>query len=251
MHSALLLWLVASSAPSDGGVRPAALGCLERHYGATSAPADGGWTVRLPDGSEHPFDDGRVKTLEQRLASPDLEDTFAVPYRKGAIRPVTTPDDDPGRVRFEPLFRAAYGATPRQVDVVPFELFGQRLRVHRKVLPAFRRVERRLKAAVALDASLLPFLQGLGGTFVWRKIAGTDRQSAHSFGISIDLNVARSHYWDWQRPKEPLVWRNRIPQPIVDAFEAEGFAWGGRWFHYDTMHFEYRPELLDPACAPP
>ena len=35
---------------------------------------------------------------------------------------------------------------------------------------------------------------------------------------------------------------------IVDAFEAEGFAWGGRWYHYDTMHFEWRPELFDAAC---
>ena len=41
-----------------------------------------------------------------------------------------------------------------------------------------------------------------------------------------------------------------MPQKIVDAFEAEGFVWGGRWYHYDTMHFEYRPELLDPACYP-
>ena len=39
-------------------------------------------------------------------------------------------------------------------------------------------------------------------------------------------------------------WRNRFPQAIVDAFEAEGFIWGGRWYHYDTMHFEYRPELF-------
>jgi hypothetical protein len=43
-------------------------------------------------------------------------------------------------------------------------------------------------------------------------------------------------------------WENRIPQFIVDAFEAEGFIWGGRWYHYDTMHFEYRPELFDAAC---
>jgi hypothetical protein len=25
-------------------------------------------------------------------------------------------------------------------------------------------------------------------------------------------------------------------------------VWGGRWYHYDTMHFEYRPELFDPRC---
>ena len=44
------------------------------------------------------------------------------------------------------------------------------------------------------------------------------------------------------------AWKNQIPQAIVDAFEAEGFAWGGRWYHYDTMHFEWRPELRDPRC---
>ena len=23
-----------------------------------------------------------------------------------------------------------------------------------------------------------------------------------------------------------------------------GFIWGGKWYHYDTMHFEFRPELV-------
>jgi hypothetical protein len=109
-------------------------------------------------------------------------------------------------------------------------------------------VAKRLSEAVAKDPSLRPFLKNLGGTFVWRRIAHTHRQSAHSYGVSLDLNVARSHYWEWARPREPVRWANRIPQVLVDAFEAEGFIWGGRWYHYDTMHFEYRPELLDPSC---
>ena len=71
--------------------------------------------------------------------------------------------------------------------------------------------------------------------------------SAHSYGIAIDLNDALSDYWRWEKSG----WRNRIPQAIVDAFEAEGFIWGGRWYHFDTMHFEYRPELLDGSCYPP
>jgi hypothetical protein len=33
-------------------------------------------------------------------------------------------------------------------------------------------------------------------------------------------------------------------QEIVDIFERHGFIWGGKWYHFDTMHFEYRPELL-------
>ena len=136
------------------------------------------------------------------------------------------------------------------VDVVPFELMGKSLRVHRTVLPAFTRVRARLTALCAEQPALREFLVGLGGTFVVRNIAGTTRRSAHSYGVSLDVNVALSHYWRWQRPAAPLRWQNRIPQAIVDAFEAEGFIWGGRWYHYDTMHFEYRPELLDAACYP-
>jgi D-alanyl-D-alanine carboxypeptidase len=30
-------------------------------------------------------------------------------------------------------------------------------------------------------------------------------------------------------------------------FEQHGFIWGGKWYHYDTMHFEYRPEIIATA----
>ncbi len=44
------------------------------------------------------------------------------------------------------------------------------------------------------------------------------------------------------RGKHPF--RNRIPLGIVTICEKHGFIWGGTWYHGDTMHFEYRPELL-------
>ena len=31
---------------------------------------------------------------------------------------------------------------------------------------------------------------------------------------------------------------------VVEVFEKHGFIWGGKWYHYDTMHFEYRPEII-------
>jgi hypothetical protein len=85
----------------------------------------------------------------------------------------------------------------------------------------------------------------LGGTFNWRKIHGTDRLSPHSFRIAIDLDPTFGDYWQWSRSGS-LGWhyRNRIPIEIVEIFERHGFIWGGKWFHFDTMHFEYRPELL-------
>ncbi len=225
---------------------PAPIACLERHYGATAVEKDGAHFARLPDGTLLPLDDGRKKSFDDKLDAPDVEDVFSIPYRPGPIRPVTTPDDDPGRIRIPRLFEVAYPPG----GLVRIDFLGQKLTVHRKVAPAFARVAARLGRALRADPGLGPFLEHLGGTYNPRKIAGTDRPSAHSYGISIDINVARSHYWRSRARGTPILWRNQIPQAIVDAFEAEGFIWGGRWYHYDTMHFEYRPELLDPACLP-
>lgn len=226
---------------------PRALACLAKWYPVEPVKVEGAWHFKL-GAATYPWDDGKTKSFEQKLESPDLEDTFSIPYVPGPIQPVTRENEDPGRIRFDPLFHAAYGDSEAKVDVVGIDFLGQKLKVHRAVAPAFERVAKRLDAVLKREPSLRPFLRGLGGTFVWRKIANTQRQSAHSYGVSIDVNVKRSHYWEWAKPKEPVRWANQIPQVLVDAFEAEGFIWGGRWFHYDTMHFEYRPELLDPAC---
>ena len=86
------------------------------------------------------------------------------------------------------------------------------------------------------------------GTFVWRLISGTNRLSMHSYGVAIDINLNLSHYWQWDcRCKDenvPLSYRNKIAAQVVEIFEKHGFIWGGKWYHYDTMHFEYRRELL-------
>jgi hypothetical protein len=68
----------------------------------------------------------------------------------------------------------------------------------------------------------------------------------HSFGIAIDIDADHSDYWRWNRPGRDgtYPYRNRVPREVVDIFEKHGFIWGGAWYHYDTMHFEYRPELL-------
>ena len=230
---------VASAAPRMGGAADPRAACLARHYGATALAL--------------PFDDGVTKTNEERLARPDLEDMLAVPYRRGPITPVVDPSHDPGRVRVEALFRAAYGGTPDAVSsaLVPVELRGRRVSFHRRAADALRRVSARLDriATPAIDRSFA----SLGGTFAARPIAGTDRTSAHAWGIAIDLDPSLGDYWRNESSaaagkSAQLHWRNRVPPEVVEAFEAEGFAWGGRWYHYDTMHFEYRPELFDSDC---
>ena len=239
----IVLFLIGDST----GTAPVALSCVARHYPVTPMFEQGRWMAALPDGTRIPLDDGKTKTFDERLANPDIEDLFRIPYQAGPILPVTTVDHDPGRVRIEAILAAAYGGKDVASQQVRVRFLGNPVRVHRKIASALARVEQRLIQARAADPRLAPFLRHLSGGFAQRKIAGTDRTSAHAFGIAVDLDSSQSEYWRWQRIA-PLRWHNRIPQAIVDAFEAEGFIWGGRWYHYDTMHFEYRPELLDPAC---
>jgi hypothetical protein len=183
-----------------------------------------------------------------------LEELYRSPYPSGPIAPVDAADagslEDPGRQRLEQLFRATYGGTReevyRHVRYVPF--FGTAWPFHERVAPAVRRVVERLQAAARAEPKLLPYLTEIGGTWIWRPIARSRTLSTHAWGIAIDLNVERSFYWRWTPRGEAPRWRSSTPQAIVDAFEAEGFIWGGRWRHFDTMHFEYRPELLADAC---
>ena len=104
-------------------------------------------------------------------------------------------------------------------------------------------------AAVSRELDALPpsfdvFLVPSAGTYNCRVIAGTDRVSAHGYAIAITLK--RSQYWRDAPPRQDraISFMNEVPTDIVHIFERHGFIWGGRWYHYDTMHFEYRPELL-------
>ena len=100
-----------------------------------------------------------------------------------------------------------------------------------------------------LPAKMTKYLMPSAGTFNCRVVAGTNRMSAHGLGIAIDIATTLADYWYWNRPGPDGRYphRNRIPWEIVEAFERHGFVWGGKWYHYDTMHFEYRPEILAAA----
>jgi hypothetical protein len=199
------------------------------------------------------FDDGKSKTLSQQYAEPDIEDQLKVVYVKGKT-PNPAELDDPGRIRNDSFFKAMYGATPAAVqqNLVTItwlpKTVKQQLRVSR-----INGVDKKLQAISdeleKLPANLLPYVQQVAGTFTWRVIKGTNRLSTHSFGITMDINTRYSNYWQWdnkttnEQIKIP-TYINRIPPEIVAIFEKHGFIWGGKWYHYDTMHFEYRPELL-------
>ncbi len=204
--------------------------------------------LALADGKVVPWE----KTPNERTeASPfDLKDNYETPYPLGPIHPLTDENFNPGRVRVDELFFATYGKTARDIQkaLVTVVVGGKAFAVHSKIADPLRRVAARLAPMMSKDPSLSRFFVAPGGTFNWRFIAGTKELSMHSWAIAIDLDVGLANYW--RNEPKPLKWTNRYPHAIVDAFEAEGFIWGGRWYYFDTMHFEYRPELIDPSCYP-
>ena len=63
-------------------------------------------------------------------------------------------------------------------------------------------------------------------------------------------NYGKQIYWVWTRVNNkawyavPYDKRWHPPKEVVKVFEKYGFIWGGKWHNYDTIHFEYRPELI-------
>ena len=196
------------------------------------------------DGTVMVYDDGKEKAFEEMLDNPDLEDMFKPQY-------ITGPDwgeppaenSDPGRARYEPFFAKMYGGTQSEVkaNLTTINWFGTSVQVS-----TVNDVDKRFKAVIEdlkkLDEKYHKYFKKTAGTFNYRKIAGTDRYSAHSYGIAIDINTDYSDYWRWDKS---MKYKNRIPYEVAEVFERHGFIWGAKWYHYDTMHFEYRPELLN------
>jgi hypothetical protein len=162
--------------------------------------------------------------------------------------------EDPGRVRYEPFFKKMYGASAEAVkkNLTTIVWLPKTMNVKLQVTTVNDIHKKMQEISNRLDTMphLHKYLKNPGGTFMWRNIAGTDRLSMHSFGMTIDVNVEFSDYWRWAIKEEEgdgtrvIEYKNRIPLELVEIFESYGFIWGGKWYHYDTMHFEYRPELL-------
>jgi len=75
--------------------------------------------------------------------------------------------------------------------------------------------------------------------------------SPHAFGVAVDIHWRSGlDYWLDSPQGGGYRYRSVLPREIVAVFERHGFIWGGKWRHFDGMHFEYRPELLGMTMPP-
>jgi hypothetical protein len=245
-YGAAVALLLAASAPSVA----ASVDDLVRAYPDVLAGFDG-TNLIWRDGTRMPVDDRRPnKSMEEQLRNGSILDQLRLAYPRDAPL-LPAPQQDPGRVRNRAFFDKMYGdcKSGQVVPALGHIVWLPNTWGHVISITSINGIDRRL-AAISRELDALPqddkkYVYPLGGTYACRVVADTGQTSMHAWGAAIDINPAFSDYWLWRRAAGTApTYLNRIPPKVVKAFERHGFIWGGRWAHFDTMHFEYRPELL-------
>jgi hypothetical protein len=246
-------------------------------------PRDGDWALRMDD--EWLFwAHGRLLPEAER-GNWELYAPFRFyAYPLGDLPPVPNLDDE-SAARLTKLLEASRAHPPRRSEaflerlfragsrgeitkrIVRVNFLGFSVQVHERIAGPLQDVARECEAVRAADKQCAAFFAGLAEIdgFNYRDVAGTLSRSYHGYGLAVDL-IPRSYsgrapYWRWVMDKDPRWWatpyerRWSVPQQVISAFERHGFVWGGKWLFFDTMHFEYRPEILlmarTPAPSPP
>ncbi|TFG62559.1 MAG: M15 family peptidase [Spirochaetales bacterium] len=157
------------------------------------------------------------------------------------------------------LYNALWGVSDRSSSwekVKTTYFFGLKTEIHRELLEDLAAVEEEILTGMKTDDKLRRFVESLVKIdgYNFRNISGTDALSFHSYGTALDILPAgfngKQVYWLWAKPNFPewysLPYEKRFmpPEAFIRAFENHGFVWGGKWFYFDTIHFEYRPEIF-------
>ena len=203
------------------------------------------------DGARMAIGAGRPeRPFEVMLRSATIADQLRQAYERGPPQGPPPRDHSPGRLRNTAFFAKMYGdcargeVAGRMRPVAWMPASGRQMLQVTEINDVAARLERIVAELERLPDLLKAFLVPSAGTYNCRPVADTGLPSMHGSGAAIDINVAKSDYWAWARRRGEIAYRNQIPFEIVGIFEEAGFIWGGKWYHFDTMHFEYRPELL-------
>ncbi|WP_156679453.1 M15 family metallopeptidase [Sphingomonas profundi] len=182
-----------------------------------------------------------ARAAQRIVDAPTVRDIFAWPYPLG---PATAPAGDPGRARPAALFTRMYGDCAKgevEPHLVPVRWVGGRSLRFTRINGAAAALEAAARDLEALGPAYARYLWPTSGSYACRAIAGTEARSMHGYGAAIDLASRYGDYWRWSRSGVP---GRTIPPAIVAVFERHGFIWGGKWAHFDSFHFEYRPEII-------
>ena len=221
---------------------------------SVSYPA--GDTVLFLGGRAVYFKGGKMLGAE-RLSEQDRFEPILYEYPLGPLLDARPAAGEP--MYSTDVLESLFGRTESEIRQhgrrVPF--LDRRVFMNLATLEALAAVEADIRTTAERDPELLTWLSeiSVAYSFIARDVAGTDSRSYHAWGFAVDLvpnSYRNKHvYWRWSRVFNREGWANipldqrwSPPQAAIDVFERHGFIWGGKWSHFDTIHFEYRPDIL-------
>ncbi len=215
----------------------------------TGVEHDGGYIyIVMESGARLVYDDKKVKSYDEMLGDADLQDMLSQVYPLSDIDELMKGDCDPGRIRVYAFFSGIYGKTQDEVrsHLVNVSACSGNPVFSRcgGAAEALGRAFTQVTALIGRDQAVSAFVYPLSGTFNYRDIAGTGRLSMHAYAAAVDLHLNGNDYWRWVPREKGQKRLDAYPRELVRIFEQNGFIWGGKWAHFDLVHYEYRPELI-------
>ena len=237
-----------------------ALQCLLKAYPEVLVEVREDKAVISRNGEVFSYDEALAdRSFESLLIRADLRAQMQTPYPAEPLTRGPAQDIDPGRIRSDRFFKALYGSTEAEVRKHIQAVYWAPCRCYLPFtqLNGAAAALRAVGDQIASDPVLMAYMTTPAGSFNWRNIAGTTRQSVHALAAAIDFRLPNNlgRYWRWdgcrthtECPYPAALLADDVLPRIVRIFESNGFIWGGKWHHYDAMHFEFRPELTGPRC---
>jgi hypothetical protein len=204
--------------------------------------------IVMQSGKKILYDDKKTKSIETKIAYPDLQDMLEQAYPIAPIEKLMDKNYDPGRARVYSLLNEVYGASQKQIEnnlsnaKVGYGTF--QFNGNNQAAEALEKAMKELAVLAEKRRDIRACIYPCNGTYNYRVIAGTNRLSPHSYGIAIDLARDKRDYWQWASREEGQKRLSSYPNEIAALFEKHNFIWGGKWGHFDILHFEYRPEII-------
>lgn len=209
---------------------------------------DGNVYIVMKSGNEIIYDDREEKSFSEKIYNGDLQDMLEDIYPLWDTYEIMEKNTDPGRIRVYSLLKEVYGSSEKEVSSNLENVFiggnafafNKNNNASKSLQDAVNEIYELLKVKPEIYRHVFP----ANGTFNYRFIAGTNLLSPHAFAIAVDLKSDSRDYWKWATPEMAQERLNTYSRDVVKIFEKNNFIWGGKWSHFDILHFEYRPEII-------
>ncbi|KAJ53554.1 hypothetical protein BD780_001334 [Clostridium tetanomorphum] len=209
---------------------------------------DGSVYLVMKSGTKILYDDKRQKNFHEKLANPDLQDMMEEIYPLSPVTGLMDENFDPGRYRVYSLLKDVYGSSKGEIEKnltgVNCGYKNYLFNSNNKAAESLKNVMEELIPLAGKNIHVQRCLYPTNGTYNYRVISGTNRLSPHAFGIAIDLARDKRDYWKWASREDGEKRLLDYSKKMVEIFEENNFVWGGKWGHFDILHFEYRPEII-------